>query len=523
MLSVGCDPEEWTHGMQTPRGHLVGTILAVLILAAATASYALSGAIHVQAWVIDTLYTLDITQRIVIGQSPYVDFVLHVGALPYLIMAIFQGSGHAFFLGQLAFAAVSLVIGIWIARTRLDAYSGTLLLVGVVLLASGMSTTFSSKITLGLLYNRWAWALGILFVSATFLDPIRPTRPETNGLLIGLLAFGLFFTKITFFVALVPIAFLRFVVFKKWLETVWASATFLICLVGFAAWYGISFWLGYLEALLWVSGNELRPVASRKLTSVLAGPEFLWSTLLYLAFLLACVRFRGGSGASLWHFALAGGFLFVQYQNYGNVPLWALIAAIFALNFRKQSVEDGTPFERLIWTALAIPFLAFAAYTFWPLAEAHVENMRAKEQGNYVAALSNADALGRVVIAPNLINPATDSETIYKQSTCAYLLGFPSAVGNVAEILAELDEPAFVADATSPHWLVAGAPPLLGAAPWNYGAIDGLENAAFVVVPTCPLLLHFQRKILENIEEAGITLVPYQEREWAQVYRIEMP
>ena len=509
--------------MQTPQGHLVGIVLAVLILVATAVSYALSGGIHVQTWSVDTLYVLDITQRVINGQVPYVDFVLHLGALPFFVMAALEGTGHAFFFAQILFTTVCLATGFSIARTRLNGFATTILLIGITHLGMAISSPFSSEVTLALFYNRWSWALGILFVVCTFLDPIHPTNLRTSAILIGLLAFALLLTKVTVFVAFVPLAFLRFVLLGRWEETLWASAAFLACAVGMVILFGIPFWTGYFEALLWVSGNELRPAPSRRFQSVLSGPDFFWSSLLYVTFLLACVRFRGGGGASLWHFALAGGFLFVQYQNYGNAPVWTLALAVFALTYLGQSVGQGGMIERLIWTSLAVPFLGFAAFTFWPLAAGHVENMRAAAYGGYSPILANREIMGRVVVSPELANPSIDDKGEFDNSDCKYGLGFLGAIRVVAEVITELDGPVFVADATSPHWLVADTSPLLGAAPWNYGATYGIENAQFAVVPTCPLVLNYQEKILESVEEAGITLVPYQEREWAQVYRIEMP
>ncbi|MCG6885421.1 MAG: hypothetical protein LJE62_16855, partial [Silicimonas sp.] len=178
------------------------------------------GVVHVDLFPSDTLFVIDIIERIAAGQVPHVDFAMHVGSLPYVLAALSGAPTPAegFLVAQTAFTATCLLIGLWVWHRRLDNLSGPLLLIFILVLGQTLAMPTNSELSLGLFYNRWSWALALLFVCQTLLPAKDKTAPWPDGALAGLIAFMLLTTKITFFVGLLPAALFCTVYRGQWRE-----------------------------------------------------------------------------------------------------------------------------------------------------------------------------------------------------------------------------------------------------------------------------------------------------------------
>ena len=86
---------------------------------------------------------------------------------------------------------------------------------------------------------------------------------------------------------------------------------------------------------------------------------------------------------------------------------------------------------------------------------------------------------------------------------CALANGLVGATAVLAKELETLSAPVFVADIVAQHWIFADVPRLQGSAPWNYGSLSGIENAEYVVVPTCARSDEYRKTILEKIENTS--------------------
>lgn len=522
ILAYGFDQRKTA--LKTPVSQRLGLTLAVSTLTIIAAIQFASDGIHVQAFIIDTLFVLDVTLRTANGHVPHVDFVLHLGSLPFFLIAAFKSTSNAFVLAQLFFTSLCVAAGYWIALSRLDRASGTLLLLGIVILGTSVSTPLFPEATLALFYNRWAWMLGLLFSIATFTEPRWETSQRVEGRLVGVLAFALLTTKITFFVALVPLALVRFVVLKKWQETIYAFVAFLILFLISVLIFGFEFWAGYYETLVWVSKNSLRPAPGRSLAQVLAGPDFLIFTISYMVFLQCFLHFKGGGGASLWQFALAAGLIYAQYQNYGNAPIWVLYPALLTIVLRRDASARNSMSETRVWGGLAVVFVTLSALTFWPMAQSNFENLKNSQIKDLTSFIPDARFLGRLT-APQA-EPIQTMEIKLPRpvplhvTSCQIESGSLEIIAGVADLLRSIGEPVFVADGPSPYWMAAGVPPLQGAAPWNYGSVKGIKNAKMVIVPKCPLKPKYQMEILRTIELEGLSLIEVRKNKWAIAFRI---
>ena len=79
-------------------------------------------------------------------------------------------------------------------------------------------------------------------------------------------------------------------------------------------------------------------------------------------------------------------------------------------------------------------------------------------------------------------------------------------MSEIAQSLREDEQPVFVADLVSVHWLFGDGKTIPGGAPWTYGTLSGLENARNILVPLCAIDVNARNVILERLEEEGPAL-----------------
>ncbi len=482
------------------------------------------GRVLVDEWGTDATFILDIILRISAGEVPHRDFALHLGALPYLMAANTGGATAAqgFLIAQAVFVGGALLAGLWIWRGRLTGLAGPLLLGFVFVLGMTVSIPTYPETSLALFYNRWGWVLALLFASLTLLPPRRAGSEWIDGLLAGVLGFVMLMVKVTFVAGLLPAALLATALRGQWREIGWGLAAFLLlgglCMIAEPA-----FLPGYVENIAWVAANPLRPNAGTGLSALLSGLEFVGYTIVFAVVLAAVARTRGPREA-LVLFIAAAGFYFIQYQNYLTAPFWVLFLAVYAT----ARIADPDRTARRIWTILATALLVFAVTLLAPMTNGLRGNDARAATGTHVPFPENGRIETGVSFSEYLIRPieraklrSFDEPAPWTGNPeCVFLGGWAGAMQAIAETVAGLPGPAFIADSISPHWFLAGVPPVRGVAVWNYGSVRGIENADYVLVPVCAIKPDFKREILREIERQGLALVPEFETEHVSVYRI---
>ena len=505
----------------------LGALAAILIgwafVAIARAQIG-DGRLFVEDYPADTAFVIDVILRIAAGHIPHVDFTLHLGAMPYLLAAATGGATpvESFLIGQAIFTGLCLLLGLWVWWTRLGPISGPVLLVFLLILALTTSVPSRSFVSFALFYNRWSWALLLLFACLVFLPSRRDEVRALDGVLTGGVVFLLLTTKITFFVGLLPAAFLCSALRGRWREIAWSLGSFALLVAVVFAW-SPGFWPGYIENMAWAATNPLRPNAGIALMRLVGGGLLLGYTLIFVIFLVVVLRTEGVT-ETLWLGVAALGFYFIQYQNFIAAPFWVLFLTVYAL------VQAGTVRGQTLrgtWMVLATALLLFSGVLLKPMVYGMLQFGARMSEKPQVAFPLDGPLVTGAYFAPSAIGPIVtenrlpfDEDAPYTTTPeCDFVSGFAGSFIEIGQLLADLPGPAFVTDSISPHWYLGGTDPLPGIAVWNYGSIRGLENATFVVVPTCAVKPEFKREILREIARNGITLTPWRETEHAVIYQ----
>ncbi len=513
------------------QGRGAGIAIALVLVATLAVLQVAAGGLFITTYSADSLFVLDALSRITAGQVPHVDFTLHLGALPFAGLALFSGGSvlRGILLGQITFTLALLAVTWWIGRTRLGRGASTGLFCAIAVIGMSVVDEVTGQVTLALFYNRWAWAEALLFVCLCCVGRPPDRWRRLDGGIVGALAFALLVTKITFFVALVPIAFLAYLVARRWTEIVTAAATFLALTGAVALTLGPGFWTGYIDNLAWVAGNPLRPYAGVPLAEMLSQPGNAGYWACYAAFLVVTLRFQGAA-AAFWHAALAAGFLYIQYQNFGNSPVWILVVALFCAVALGRTDKARDWVQRLGWRLIGTVAAILTAVLFFPMLKGSVVNLALSQGPAFVPLVPGVERYAGLSVRPGEVAPiqvvfhdtasGTERDGPGKGAACSVQNGDTGILHALAHDLARLPGPAYVADGLSPYWFLAGMAPLTGAAPWNYGSLRGLDNAAFVVLPHCPVKPNYQVVILEALAHSGVDLHPYREVPWATIHAI---
>ncbi len=479
-----------------------------------------SGAMVIEVYGVDSLFVLDVMLRTELGFVPHRDFTLHVGALPFLSVAAASDTLLVGFLrAQWCLAAVLIAASGWIGFTRLTPLGTAILILITTLLATGLSTGFDPRVTLALFYNRWAWAIGLVFATAAFVPKRKGASPYIDGALLGALAMALLLTKVTFFVGLVPLAFAVYLFRKDWTAIAAGVTAFGLASLLIAATFGAAFWSAYLDNLVWVATNPIRPTPGNDPLEIFATPEAIALGL----FLFLVIRFRSlkeVAGLSLLSIA----FLFIQMQNFGNVPLWAAFFALLSISFFSDDATD-TALARAAWATCAVFFLTFTALYLLPTAQGSLRNMDNVQSAEIEPLMPDVPGMAGLFVPGFHVTPVVkipnnrSPDTPQHIGSCYVTEGYVGQFREVADALAELDGQVFVADAPSPYWIHSGQSPLSDAAPWNYGSLRGLQHADYIAVPDCSFKPSYQRQILRELKRQGFILEPFKKTDVVTIFR----
>ncbi len=521
------EPNESAKAARRPilAGRIIGGAILFVFAIVAYRQIA-DGRIFIDKWAADTAFVLDIILRIASGQIPHVDFTLHLGSLPYLLAAATNGEtpAQSFLIAQAIFSGLCLLIGLWIWRTRLTSISGPLLLLFVLILGMTLAIPTLSEVSLALFYNRWGWVLALLFACQTLLPSRLPGWSRVDGALAGVIAFCLLMTKVTFFAGLLPAALLCTAARGQWREIGWGIAAFL-GLVGLSMVAEPMLFPNYLENISWAATNPLRPNAGTGWVALLSGNAFLGYTIAFAIF-LACVARTRGITEAIWLTVAAVGFYFIQYQNFLTAPFWVLFLLLYAI---VQASAASTPANiRRVWIALSIAFAFFATTLLLPMTIGLRDGGSRVAMDGYIPFPPEGRLVTGAYFPGDTIRPIETRESPEFPTAapwtgateCDFVTGWTGAAIEIAETVAGLPGPVFIADSISPHWALAGVDPVPGVALWNYGSARGIENADFVVVPRCGIKPNFKREILRELERQNVSLGLETETVWATVYRV---
>lgn len=506
-------------------GHLLAALGAGAILVLIAILQSLSPGLLIQVYGVDTLFVLDVIERTARGEIPHSDFTLHLGALPFAAISLLSDDTvEGFIRGQWALAASLIVTGGILARRRLGPWPTVFLLISIVLLSTALSTLFDPRITLALFYNRWAWAIALIFLVATLIRPPENKRFWLDNVLIGILAMALLTTKVTFFAILVPIAALAYAFDRRWRDIAATCLTCLAIAASVAAFWGVGFWLDYLENLIWVAENPIRKTAGQSFWDTATSTSYIAHYVAYGFFLYLIAR-TGKMSTTVVFLLLGPGLLFLQNQNFGQVPIWTCALAPIALACRPTATKSNLT-GNAAFQVVAAAFLLVSLLPLYTAAQSTWRNAAPLPEGA-VQMVPGADRLARIYATAPQAGPVTERRIPLGDNppkhlgTCHATSGFLRVFKGVADELSDLKLPVFVVDAQSMYWMQNGMTPLPGAAPWNYGSLRGLQNASYVAIPRCPFKPSYQRAILRHMENVGIRLTLVRKGEWVTVMRWE--
>ncbi len=475
----------------------------------------------------DALHLIDILDRMSQGQQPHSDFVTPIGQLAFspisALMAAGVPTGQAYLGAQLLLAGGLGAAGLAIALNRMPWVSALLFASVIMVITLALvhgRPEFSLSINVH--YNRWCWALGFVALLAALLGPAKAASWE--GVFIGCALAGLALIKITYFAAFLPLVVLGLVLTRQTRPLIIACLTgvgiaFLLTFL-----WGTDYWLAYLGDVLYVAGADARPNAGGGILHMVTSPQMLAPTA--LAGFAVAVLFRDGlrrKGLLLFCTFLAGAY--VSEQNAGYDPLFLGFAALLLLVWMRDLSDDRRISLMVIGVGLAVavapniinlassPLRASLAdrSSFVPLVigssrhqDILIDRTAAISSGQYHL----VDGGQRYFFGHQ---PPVPAEFLNEPLPDCQSLVSPSYFASIAADLAERNlaqgRAIFIVDYLSPLWLFGDHPPLIGAAPWSYGGLLGIENADFVLFPVCPNRASVHRSMLDELEEIPMTEV----------------
>lgn len=506
------------------------------------------GGLYIDTHEGDTIHMADIVLRVAAGQLPHIDFMTPIGVLAVAPIAFFiwlgLGIGHAFFAAQLMMAMITLPAVLWVAASRISDRSprwvawvyGAYIAILCLALVHGEA---SGSASISMHYNRWAWAWAYLVLPLAMLEPGTRSRPAVDGLIIGLGLAFLALSKLTFFLAFAPVVLVALVVRRQWRTAVAASAAGLAVALIVTALFGQSFLPAYLNDLLVVSQSTVRPRPGDVLANVIAAPAYLGGTLTILASIIL-LRLSGRMTEGMLLLLLMPGFIYVTYQNYGNDPQWLIMLAVFAFVLRPgQGMLSARGWDlRQALTLATVLSLTFGFPSAVNLAYSPLRNFLVDTEDSLPLLpqrTGHHDILG---IATHLYQPvrlvgaersaALEGEasallakaddqamqpTPWRGEMLAACEVQSGAVFFFDEILRDLEANGYSGSGligadlfSSAFWMYGDFRPVKGAAPWYYGALSGVSDADYVVVPLCPMSDNYRRAFLAELEKSDYVL-----------------
>lgn len=473
----------------------------------------------------DALHLVDILDRMSQGQRPHRDFVTPLGELAFspiaALMAAGVPTGRAYLVAQILLAGGLGAAGLAIGLRRMPwLWALPFACAIVVLTAALVHGRPEISLSINVHYNRWSWALGLVALLAALLEPDR-MRPW-EGVFIGAAMAGLALIKITYFVAFLPLVVLGLVVTGQTRSLITALATGAGIAGGLTLLWGGDYWQAYLGDLLYVAGADARPHAGDGVLRMVTGPRLL--APLTLAAVAAALLVRGGDAGKA--VLLIGTFLagaYVSDQNAGFDPFFLGFVALLLLVWGRR-LSDG---RRMALAAISLGLGVAVAPNVVNLATSPVRAALADRSG-FVPLVIGSSRHQDILLARGAALSGGQSylgfdgqRPFYGQQppapvqfrgepwpVCESRVS-PAFFASIAADLADRDlaqgQAIFVADFLSPLWLFGDHPALIGAAPWSYGGLHGIENADVVLVPVCPNRMSVHRLILDALEETPMT------------------
>ncbi len=396
-------------------------------------------------------------------------------------------------------------------------------------------------------YNRWAWAIAWLAILPAVLAPPGADRPgRADGVVIGLALAVLALIKVTYFVSFLPAILVALLARRAWSALGAGVIAGLAVAAAVTVWAGgPGFWFAYLGDLVSVANTQLRPQPGLPLGEVIGSPAYLGGGVVLIASIVLLRQAgRGIEGLALM--LLAPGFIYVQYQNWGNDPQWLGLLAILLVALRpttpvKTSFGDG----RQAMLIAAVAAFAFAAPSAINLAWSPLRHLGANPAAHVplVAGSGLHEDLQTAALRARRVNAIQPldgpggwlegeiSETARGPVTewngeqwpdCELALGYPAWFETMAADLRASGltdgKAVFFADVVQAPWLYGVGLPLPGAAPWFYGGLAGIDNADLVLVPRCAVRTKVRGLVLDALAERGLPLTELRRTEMYVLY-----
>jgi len=480
----------------------------------------------------DLMHMMDATLRMADGELPHLDFMTPIGILGFAPVAGFVSLGYALgkatLLANIAVAAALLPAVWWVGATRLK--MGQALFFGAVVLIILTAAIFGGPtplVSLSMYYNRWGW--GIVFVvlaTVLFRPRVEIAESWVAPGIVGAGMAALAMLKMTFFAPLAPFVLLVLLLQRRFGLVFRAFMLGAIIGLGLLAWLGLDYFMAYFSDLLAVTGSQsdrVRP--SKEFLSVMAGPTSLITTLVLM---LGVMVFRksGQMEEGLVVLLLLPVFSYITYQNWGNDPKWLLLLALyFWVNLPDKAIVVSFALPArdtlvvLLFIALTVIFPSVITMATSPVRAAFV--YRADYKPLPMNQITDIWLPERRVSGMPIRVPMESMGPLFPLQDPVEINGFEFPDCNGAETIVPMllkmaqeaealenvrGQPVLTADVLSINWLYADLARVKGAAPWYYGDFSGFDNAAFLMVPMCPIKPNLRRSMVSRFDEAGYQL-----------------
>ncbi|PPB80619.1 hypothetical protein LV82_01968 [Albidovulum inexpectatum] len=483
----------------------------------------------------DAMHLAELVLRMADGQLPHRDFMTPIGILAIAPIAAFvslgQGIGMAFLLAQCLVALTLLPAVLRVAISRLTgvwpwAYGGFVMALCVALVHGEAH----SAISVSMHYNRWAWAVAFVVLPLALLLPHAKERPFVDGAIVGIGMAVLALMKATYFVALAPGVAVALIAHRRFAMLGWAVLAGLAIAAMTTLLCGTDFWWAYLQDLLTVASSDSRPAPGEDFVTVVAGPANIGASLSILAAVIF-LRQAGRAAEGVALLILMPGLFYITYQNFGNDPQWILLLALLSFALRPDAdhrnglgwrLRDALSYVGVIALALGLasavnvalsPFRNLAAKTddTTPLLSHLPQHADLRALTPRLFTIRRVESMTEPGEPFAVFRDRVEHEdpVVLNGETlpeCAQEGGITAWFELVS---AELEAAGFAGSAImgtdlySAYWLYGDFRPVIGAAPWYYGGLPGIENADYVVIPLCPLSRSLRASMLKSLEETG--------------------
>ncbi|MEO0484866.1 MAG: hypothetical protein AAF092_03010 [Pseudomonadota bacterium] len=493
--------------------------LTVALWAAGAGALLVSEALFLTKHAGDALHMIAIVERMAQGQVPHLDFMTPIGAFAFWPIAALVdaglGAGRAFLVAQVAIGALCAAAALAIALPRMAPVWASALAALVLALAMALVPGEAEiAITISMHYNRWAWGFAFVVITAAVLRPDRARL--VDGVIIGALMAALAMTKVTYFVALMPLVLLGLAMTAQWRALGVAAVTGALIAGALTLTLGVGYWAAYAGDLLAVAASDIRPQPGLRFGAVLTSPAYLLGTVLAFA-MAVLIRRRGLAVEGLLTFPLLGAGAYITYQNFGNEHFWLALFALLLVVWAPRAGGAGRAMTLAAAAAAAMvlpsflnmagsPFrhLAIPAQDYRPLligADRHQDIAVSRLKANRLRSdtpLAGAQLFDDVDLPTQPIFRGAPLPDCRTEPVAGYFASITSDLE--AQGLAQ-GQGVFVVDILNPYWLYGDHRPLAGGTPWYYGGLPGYEDAEFVLLPSCPILTTVRNGIAELLAD----------------------